>query len=59
VEALHRQSVLLRQFPQRDLRPRADVLDHFGRGERAQAPGILISCAARQPEQKAGGEQAS
>ena len=26
-------------------------------GERAQAAGVFISCAARQPEQKAGGEQ--
>jgi len=31
---LHRQSRLLRQFLQRHLRPRADVLDHFGCGER-------------------------
>jgi hypothetical protein len=30
----HRQSVLLRQFLQRHLRPRADVLDHLGRRKR-------------------------
>ena len=34
-KALHRQSVLLRQVLQRHLRPGADVLDHFGRRERA------------------------
>ena len=32
---LHRQPVLLCQILQRGLRPCADVLDHFGRRERA------------------------
>ena len=35
-EALHRQSVLLRQLLQRRLRPRADGLDHVDRGEAEQ-----------------------
>jgi hypothetical protein len=30
--------VLLRQFLQRGLRPRADVLDDFGHGEAASMP---------------------
>src|SRR5260370_22512644 len=39
-EALHRQSILPRQFLERHLRSRADVLDHFGRRERAEPSGI-------------------
>ena len=56
-EALHRQSVRLRQFLQRRQRPCADVLDHFGRGERSQPAGIFMTGAAHQTEQKSGGEQ--
>ncbi len=52
-----RQAVLLRQFLQRHLRPRADVLDHFGGGERAQPAGGLMAGAAHQAEQESGGEQ--
>jgi len=33
-KALHRQSILPRQFLERHLRSRADVLDHFGRRQR-------------------------
>ncbi len=54
---LHRQPVLLRQFLQRYLRPCADVLDHFGRGERTAPAGGLMAGAAHQAEQEAGGEQ--
>ena len=39
--ALHRQPALLRQLLQRHLRPRADVLDHFGGRERAE----LAACS--------------
>jgi len=55
--ALHRQPVLLRQLLQRNQRPRADVLDHLGRGKRAQPSGILISGVAHQTEQKACGKE--
>jgi len=54
---LHRQPVLLRKILQRNLRPRADVLDHFGRRERAQPPGVFMAGIAHQAEQEAGGEQ--
>jgi len=55
----HRQPVLLRQLLQRRQRPRADVLDHFGRGERAKPPGRRVTGAARQAEQESDGEQGS
>ena len=38
-----RQPVLLRQFLQRDLRPRADVLDDFGRRQRAEPAGVFVA----------------
>jgi len=41
LNALNRQSVLLRQFLQRHLRPRADVLNHFGGRKRAQREGLI------------------
>jgi hypothetical protein len=53
----HRQPILLRQFLQRGLRPRADVLNDFCRGERPQPPGVFVAGAAHQPEQKSGGKQ--
>src|ERR1700716_1757358 len=40
---LNRQAVLLRQILQRHLRPGADVLDHFGGGERAETAGIFMA----------------
>ena len=33
------------------------MLDHFGRGKRAQPPGILMAGAAHQPEQESGGKE--
>ena len=53
----HRQSVLLRQFLQRHLRPCADVLDDFGCRERAEAARVLVTGAAHQSEQKSRCEQ--
>ena len=55
--ALHRQPVLPRQLLQRHLRPRADVLDHLGRRQRAEPARRLIAGVADQAEQEAGGEQ--
>src|SRR4051794_41945439 len=54
---LNRQPVLLRQLLQRHLRPRADVLDHFGGGERAEPAAIFMAGAAYQAEQESRGEQ--
>src|SRR5579859_398210 len=54
---LDRQAILLRQRLQRDLRPRANVLDDFGGSERAQPPGILVAKAARKAKQEACREQ--
>src|SRR5882724_10008018 len=56
-QALNRQPVLLGQFLQRNLRPGADVLDHFGGGERAEAAGIFMAGVTHQAEQETGGEQ--
>src|SRR5712691_9913180 len=42
-EALHRQPIRFRQFLERHLRSRADVLDHFSRRERAEPPGSLMA----------------
>ena len=47
---LDRQPVLLRHLLQRDLRPRADVPDHFGRGKRPKTSGHLVPDAAREPK---------
>src|SRR5215218_844580 len=55
--ALHRQPVLPRQLLQRHLRPRADMLDHLGRGERPEPAGRFIARVADEAEQEAGGEQ--
>ena len=54
---LNRQPRLLRQFLQRHLRPRADVLDHFGGRERAKPAGIFMAGVTHQAEQEAGGEE--
>src|SRR6476646_1061930 len=49
---LNRQSVLLRQFPERYLRPRTDVLDHLGCRKRPEAARVLVTGAAHETEQK-------
>src|ERR1700752_2410988 len=54
---LYLQAVLLRELLQRHLRPRADVLDDFCRGQRAEPAGILVTDTARKAKQKAGREQ--
>ena len=55
--ALNRQPALLRQFLQRHLRPRADVLDHFGGRERAELAALLVRQIAREAVQEAGREE--
>src|SRR6266700_1839872 len=54
---LNRQPVLLRQILQRHLWPGADVLNHFGGGECAEAAGVLMTGVADQADQESGGEQ--
>ena len=51
------QAILLRQFLQRDLRPRANVLDDFGGSERTQPPGVLMANTAGKAEQESRREQ--
>ena len=42
---------------QRDLRPRADMLDHLGRRKRAEPAGFLETRTTHQAKQETGGEQ--
>src|SRR4051812_27483123 len=55
--SLHGQTAFLRQVFQRHLWARADMLDDFGSGERAEPAAILMAGAACQSEQETGGEQ--
>ena len=56
-EGLDRQAVLGGQRLERDRRAGADMLDHFGSRQRAEAGGGAVVLAARQPDQETGGEQ--
>ena len=51
------EAVVLRERLQRRLRPRADMLDHFGGRQCAELRGGAVILAAREPDQEAGGEQ--
>ena len=47
------EAVCLGERLQRRLRPRADVLDHLGRRQRAEPGAVAVVGAARQPDQEA------
>src|SRR5262245_62750781 len=51
------EAVVARQVLERRFRPRAEMLDHLGGGERPEPCGGAIVDATRQPDQEAGGEQ--
>ena len=51
--ALKGDAMLRRKRRKGDLRPRADMLDDFGGGQRAEAPADIIIGAARHARQKA------
>ena len=48
---------VLRESLQRGLRPRAEMLDHFGGRERAEPRAVAVILPARKPGQEAGREQ--
>src|SRR5262245_14131156 len=51
------EAVVARQVLERRFRPRAEMLDHLGGGERPEPRGGAVVDAARQPDQEAGREQ--
>src|ERR1700746_3609434 len=54
---LHRKAVLPGELLQRNLRPRADMLNDFGGGERAELSRIFIAGIAHEPEQETGSKE--